>query len=239
MALLTLVRHGQASFLAENYDKLSQLGERQAQKLGAYWARTNTAFDQVYFGPAERHIRTGQIALETCEAAGVRWPEPMTLPEVDEYPGIEVMRMFLPGLMEKHEDIRAMEAQFRSAADKDAAARVFEILFQRVTRMWVAEEIDSPEIESWRRFCERIDAGLAKVREAAGRSRRILVFTSGGVLAATARAALDLSPQKTLELSWASRNASYAEFLFSSQRFSLASFNNVPHLDDPAYITYR
>ena len=34
MALLTLVRHGQASYLQQNYDELSPLGEQQARMLG-------------------------------------------------------------------------------------------------------------------------------------------------------------------------------------------------------------
>ena len=33
-----LVRHGQASFGADNYDKLSALGHRQARWLGGYFA---------------------------------------------------------------------------------------------------------------------------------------------------------------------------------------------------------
>ena len=239
MSLLTLVRHGQASFLSENYDKLSPLGERQAAKLGHFWAKTLTVFDQIYVGPAERHIRTAEIALEAYQSAGLPCPSPLALQEVDEYSGIEVMRTFLPGLMEKHEDIRELESQFRSAHNKEAAARVFELLFQRVTRMWVAEEMNSPEIESWRHFCDRIEGALAKIREGTRKGGRTLVFTSGGVLAAAAKSALDLSPQKTLELSWTSRNASFAEFLFATNRFSLASFNNIPHLDDPALITYR
>ena len=239
MSLLTLVRHGQASFLSENYDKLSPLGEQQAAMLGHFWARTSIVFDQIYFGPAERHIRTGEIALAAYQSKGLTFPPPLALPQVDEYSGIEVMRTFLPGLIEKHENIRELESQFRSAQDKETAARVFELLFQRVTGMWVAEELDSPDIESWRHFCERIETALAIIREGAGKSSHILVFTSGGVLAAAARSALDLSAQKTLDLSWTSRNSSFAEFLFATNRFSLASFNNIPHLDDPALVTYR
>ena len=237
MALLTLVRHGQASFMADNYDKLSQLGERQAAELGDHWARTRTAFDRIYYGPAERHIRTGEIALDVCRRAGIACPDPVPLPEVDEYSGIEVMRTFLPGLMEEHEDIRELEARFRTAADREAAARVFEKLFQRVTRMWVAGELDSPEVEPWGVFCERVDRGIDRVRQLRG--GRIVVFTSGGVIAAMTRTALDLSPVRTLELSWASKNASYTEFLFSADRFSLSSFNNIPHLGTPDLITYR
>jgi broad specificity phosphatase PhoE len=239
MALLTLVRHGQASFLESNYDKLSERGERQARILGEYWLETGATFDQVYYGPACRHLRTGEIVAEVYRHAGARWPEPVTLPELDEYPGIEVMRTFLPGLMERHEDIRALETEFRQAGDRSAAFRVYDKLFQRITRMWVDEELDSPEVESWRRFCDRVDHGIGTIREGALKNGRVVVFTSGGVIAATVRKALDLSPQRTLELSWTSRNASYTEFLFSLERFSLSSFNSHPHLEDGEMLTYR
>ncbi len=225
--------------MADNYDKLSALGELQARKLGEYWVRLGTTFDQVYYGPAARHIGTGQAVASTYRNAGLPWPEPVPLPEADEYSGIEVMREFLPGLMEKHEDIRELEAQYRAAGDKSAAARVYDRLFQRITRMWVAGELDSPDIESWQKFCARVERGIARVREASGKNGRIAVFTSGGVIAATARAALDLSPQKTLELSWTSRNSSYSEFLFSGERFSFSNFNNSPHLEQAELITYR
>jgi len=239
MALLTLVRHGQASFLKENYDKLSERGEQQSRILGEYWLRTGAVFDQVYHGPACRHLHTGEIVASVYREAAAAWPEPVTLPELDEYPGIEVVRTFLPGLMETHEDIRALEAEFRQADEQDVAFRLYDRLFARITRMWVNEELDSPDVEKWKDFCERIDRGLALIRDNAGKNARIAVFTSGGVIGATVRAALDLSPQKTLEMSWTSRNASYTEFLFSPERFSLASFNNHPHLEDEELLTYR
>ena len=239
MALLTLVRHGQASFLEANYDKLSELGELQSRILGEHWVRTKACFDQVYYGPAERQIRTGEIVAGVFRAAGAPWPDPIALPEVDEYPGIEVMRSFLPGLMETHEDIRDLEAQCREAGDRIAAARVYDRLYQRITRMWVAGELDSPEVESWAHFSERIDRGIAQIRDNVGANRRVVVFTSGGVIASTVRIALTLSPQRTLELSWTSRNASYTEFLTSGERFSLSSFNNHPHLEDEELLTYR
>jgi broad specificity phosphatase PhoE len=239
MALLTLVRHGQASFLETHYDRLSERGERQSRALGEYWARTRTAFDQVYHGPAERHIRTGELVAEAYQSGGLTWPESVLVPDLDEYPGIELMRTFLPGLMEKHEDIRALGAEFREAGEKSVAARVYDRLFQRITRMWVAGELDSPEVESWQSFCERVDRGITRIREAAAKNGSIVAFTSGGVIAATARIALDLSPYKTLELSWSPRNATYSEFRFSGERFSLSSFNNLPHLQESELVTYR
>ena len=239
MALLTLVRHGQASFLQENYDKLSERGELQSRILGEYWLRTGAVFDQVYYGPACRHLRTGDIVAEVYCQSGTAFPKPVTLPELDEYSGIEVVRTFLPGLMETHEDIRALEAEFRQAGQQEVAFRLFDKLFARITRMWVNKELDSPDVEPWKDFCARIDRGIAIIREAAGKNAHIAVFTSGGVIAATVRKALDLSPEKTLELSWTSRNASYTELLFSPERFSLASFNNHPHLENEDLLTYR
>jgi len=239
MALLTLVRHGQASFLQHDYDRLSERGEQQARILGEYWLRTGTIFDQIYHGPACRHLRTGEIVAGVYRAAGAAWPEPVTLPELDEYPGIAVMRTFLPGLMETHEDIRALEAEFRQQPDQNAAFRTYDRLFQRVTRLWVDEKLQAPGIESWKDFCARVDSALSRIRSAATKNGRIAVFTSGGVIGAAVRLALDLAPQKTLEVSWTSRNASYTEFLFSGDRFSLASFNNHPHLEDEDLLTYR
>ncbi len=239
MALLTLVRHGQASFLQSNYDRLSELGERQSRTFGEYWLESGATFDQVYHGPACRHARTGEIVADVYRKAGRPWPEPVTLSELDEYPGIEVMRTFLPGLMEKHEDIRALEAEFRKAGDRSAAFRTYDKLFQRITRMWVDRVLDSPEVETWKDFCERVDRGVQTIRDGAPKNGRLVVFTSGGVIAATVRKALDLAAQRTLELSWTSRNASYTEFLFSPERFSLSSFNNHPHLETEELLTYR
>jgi len=239
MALLTLVRHGQASFLQDNYDKLSERGELQSRMLGEYWLRSGATFDQAYQGPACRHLHTAELVAAAYREAGAAWPQPITVPELDEYPGIAVVRKFLPGLMETHEDIRVLEAEFRQAGEQDAAFRLFDKLFARITRMWVAEELDSPDVEPWRDFCARIDRGIARIRSDAGKNARIAVFTSGGVIAATVRTALDLSPQRTLELSWTSRNASYTEFLFSPERFSLGSFNNHPHLESEELLTYR
>jgi broad specificity phosphatase PhoE len=105
--------------------------------------------------------------------------------------------------------------------------------------MWVDAELDSPEVESWRNFCDRVDRGITAIREGVLKNGRVVVFTSGGVIAATVRKALDLAPQRTLELSWTSRNASYTEFLFSVDSFSLSSFNNHPHLEDEELLTYR
>ena len=51
---------------------------------------------------------------------------------------------------------------------------------------------------------------------------------------------LPAAPDRSaLEMAWRLRNASLTEFVFTQNRFTLDSFNSVPHLADPALWTYR
>jgi broad specificity phosphatase PhoE len=239
MSKIWVVRHGQASFLAENYDKLSPLGERQAQLLGEHWLRDGVAFDQVYSGPAERQIRTGEIVGALYLQAGRAWPVPSIDPDLDEFPAEPVVKRFLPVLMSRHPHLATAVAEFQSATEIGSKQRLFDKLLREVSQRWLEGEVGAPDIPSWQDFCHRVEAAIARVRAAAPKSARVAVFTSGGPTAATARLALQLTYAATLELTWSPRNASYSEFLFSQDRFSLSTFNETPHLADPALLTYR
>ncbi|HSK45272.1 MAG TPA: phosphoglycerate mutase family protein, partial [Candidatus Binatia bacterium] len=85
MSRLFLVRHGQASFLERNYDKLSAKGEEQRRMLGDYWASLQLGFDRVYSGPRVRQRETARLVGEVYKSAGLPWPEPVVLPEFDEF----------------------------------------------------------------------------------------------------------------------------------------------------------
>ena len=50
MGTLHLVRHGQASFGSDDYDRLSDLGVRQCRRLGEYWAARGQRFSAVLRG---------------------------------------------------------------------------------------------------------------------------------------------------------------------------------------------
>jgi broad specificity phosphatase PhoE len=108
MGTVTIVRHAQASFLAEDYDRLSPLGERQASALGAYWAGSQMRLDRIFSGPRKRHLRTAEIAGDTYRKAGLFWPEPVVLPQLDEYKADEVIRRYVPSLIERQPRIRAL-----------------------------------------------------------------------------------------------------------------------------------
>lgn len=239
MSLLTVVRHGQASFHKENYDALSPLGEIQARKLGEYWLRRGQRFDLVFYGPRERHIRTGEIIAQMYKEAGGQWPQPVTLEHFDEFPAEEVARAFLPILTKKHSHLAEWMQEFLGAGDPEVKRRALDRALHDVARRWITGEVSAPEIPSWHEFLEGVAEGLRIVRERSPKSSQVVVFTSSGPTAATARVALELTPLKTLDVTWMPRNASYSEFLFSGERFTMATFNCVPHLDAPELLTYR
>ena len=239
MSTISVIRHGQASFLAENYDRLSAVGERQARLLGEYWLKEGVMFDQVVYGPAERQIRTGEIVGDLYRQAGLTWPSPVMDPDFDEFPAEPVVRRFLPELMARYPALAASMTQFQAATEVRVKQRLFDRVLREVSQRWLEGEVGAPDIPSWHDFCYRVEAALGRVREGAGKSARIAVFTSGGPTAVTARVALELSYAATLELTWSPRNASVSEFLFTKDRFSLSTFNTTPHLTDPALLTYR
>ena len=58
MGTLYLVRHGQASFGADDYDNLCDLGARQSRRLGEYFAGNGLHFDAAIHGTLRRHLQT-------------------------------------------------------------------------------------------------------------------------------------------------------------------------------------
>jgi broad specificity phosphatase PhoE len=240
MSLLTLVRHGQASYMSENYDRLSPLGERQARRLGEFWAERGLTWTGVFHGPAQRHIRTMELVGCAYRDAGLPWPEPVPVPDVDEFDAFNMMRVMLPVLTVRHEHVRVLHQQFQAAQQTPDAGRRLEVLFEEVARLWSTGEFESPsDLETWAQFRARISRSIAHMRTLCTRASNYVVFTSGGPIAATVGLALDLKPDRAIELVWASRNCSYSEFLFTTDRFSLSAFNSFPHLGDPDLLTYR
>jgi broad specificity phosphatase PhoE len=84
-----------------------------------------------------------------------------------------------------------------------------------------------------------VNSGLATFLSAGNRGERVAIVTSGGPIAVAVQRALKLSAETTLAVSWMPRNSSWAEFIYSGERFSLSSFNCHAHIDDAAMLTHR
>ena len=240
MGRLFLIRHAQASFLEENYDKLSTLGETQARRLGQHWAQQNIVFDGVCSGPRVRHKETAKIVGGVCRDAGIPFPEPVEIPEFDEYQAEAVLKQGLPRLVESNDEVRKLHQAFQNSSGSDRLAN-FERMFEMLITKWVDGEVVLPAVESWPEFCARADRGLSQYMSANGHGKRLAIFGSAGLIGVAMQRALHLSPQDTLRTTWMVRNSSFSEFLFSNtdDRFSLSTFNSFPHLDEPSLMTYR
>ena len=238
MSALTLVRHAQASLFADNYDELSPLGREQARLLGEFWARRRIDFDEVYCGPRVRQRQTADIAGAALTRAGRAWPEPVTLAEFDEYDLVSLIRHIAPVLSQQDAAFAELVARYRRDETGPDRMRSFQRVFEALTRHWVTMPGPVAGVEVFAAFRDRVERGLRQVMGKPGSGRRVALFTSGGVIGTSVRLALDAPDRTALEVNWRVRNCSLTEFVFTKGRFTLDSFNALPHLEDPALRTY-
>ena len=239
MGRLFLVRHAQASFLSENYDQLSALGETQAHLLGEYWARRKMTFNRVCSGPAIRHRRTAQVVGEAYLKRGLPFSGPAIVEEFDEFNGEAVLAQTLPQLLAENAKIRELhEAMQHASSDSERRAN-FQRVFEAAVSRWVDGGVVLQNAESWQDFCTRVNRGLTAFLANSPKGEVVAIFTSGGPISVAIQRALHLSAQDTLRIAWMARNCSFSEFLFSGDRLTLSSFNSFPHLDEDSLLTYR
>jgi broad specificity phosphatase PhoE len=229
---LLLIRHGQASFAADEYDVLSALGEAQARRLGAHLA--GGRLDAIYAGPRRRQLDTARIARAAAAEAGARWPEIVVLEELDEFPFQEVLRIGL-------QDAREADRSAPIIEPRGGFSRAF----HRVMRAWIDGRI-AGDFERWADFVARVERGIDRVVAAEESAdiagRRAAVVTSGGPIAVAMRRALELSDEATLRMQAVVANTSVSELKRRrgepAGALTLIGFNAVHHLAS-SEVTYR
>jgi broad specificity phosphatase PhoE len=239
MSTLTLVRHGQASFFADDYDRLSELGQSQSRLLGRFWARQKTVIDETYTGPRSRQSQSAELAGAEFLAAGLDWPAPAVLPGLDEFDLDGLVRRLAPQLYAQNADFAALVRAYKASTGEHENLRSFQRMFDALVRHWQTLDTTDHGIETWSAFRQRVAGVIRRLQEQTPRGRRVVMFTSGGFIGAAIQHALNLPNDTTLELNWRIRNASLTEFVFTADRFTIDTSNTVPHLDDPTLWTYR
>ncbi|WP_158079911.1 histidine phosphatase family protein [Archangium sp. Cb G35] len=237
MGVLTLVRHGQTSGEWYDRDRLSELGMRQAERLGEVWAAAEHALEAVYVGPAWRHQQTCEAVRAAYLARGLRFPEPVVLPELDEYSAEPLFRVLLPKLAERNDQVREL-MESGALEGPDGARRLFRLL-DPLGRAWARGELEDPAVERWNSFVSRVEAGLRKMMQQPGRKAEVVAFTSAGTMAVATGLTLEASAEKVFALSLMVWNTACTDFLFSGDRISLRSFDATPHLLEPGLQTLR
>ena len=232
MGQIYCIRHAQASYLSDNYDQLSPMGESQAKALGEYLFSKGIGFDRVYVGPLVRQVHTCEIVGGTLDGLNGRdFPAPIPMEALREHEGPQALRKALPNLLKSVSQLQKWHAEME--ADPTLQRKNSLLSFEYFINEWVDGKIQVPDVEPWLAFRSKVSKGLAAVLEKAKKGENIALFTSGGTIAALVGEVMKLQDQKQIaSLNFNCRNCSISSFLFSPARLSLLSFNEVPHLPE-------
>jgi broad specificity phosphatase PhoE len=219
MGLVLLVRHGQASFGAEDYDVLSEVGVTQSRRLGEWLAATGVEPGAVLHGAMRRQRDTATAMID-----GAGWS---LAPELDEgwneFDHIGVISRS-PELVAELTDRRAFQRAFVEA-----------------TSRWSGGDHDDEYDETWTSFVARGESALDR---ACVRDGVTVVVASGGPIAAACAALVDPDasadelPRLWNSFNTVSANTGVTRVLIGSTGRRLLTFNEHSHLDREL-ITYR
>lgn len=241
MSSIYFIRHGQASFGNQNYDRLSELGRRQCRLLGEWFARFGVRFDAAYSGDLERQRDSAAQVAEAYAAAGLDFPEPVIDPAWNEYDSQAILSGSVPAAMAANPEIASLAKDMMTDGRLDLVnnKKAFQRLFSRIMELWVDGKLNAEGYERWPDFVGRVSAGIDRVRAEQGGGRTVAVFTSGGPISAVMRRAVSAPDRVALDLGWVIANSSFTECRYSGAKFGLAAFNLTPHLTAPDLVTYR
>lgn len=218
MANLLLIRHGQASFGAVDYDQLSPIGEEQSRRLGHWFKQTGQSPDLIATGSLRRHVRTAALCVE---AASVAAPT-ITLAGLDEMDHEEVLARHRP-------DLAAPGALLAELARSDDPHRGFQRLYVAAIMRWTSGGFDRDYARNWHTF--RADVMDALSALAAHDARTIWAFTSGGPIAVIVNALLGAPIEQAFALVWPLVNTSITRVSVDARRSHLVGYNAWPHLE--------
>ena len=221
MGTLYLVRHGQASFGAEDYDQLSPLGTRQSLRLGEYFAHKGITFEAAVCGTQRRHVQT---YAGICQGAGLGLAS-LPWPGLNEYDSAAVIAAIHPQALEKADTPEQYRKHFR-------------ILRDGLTQ-WMNGVVSPKGMPSYPEFVAGVTAALEHVRK--NHAGNVLLVSSGGPISTAVGHVLGTTPEITIELNLRIRNSSITEFAFTPKRHMLVTYNGLPHLDAAEYaqwVTY-
>ncbi|KKW68079.1 phosphoglycerate kinase [Lampropedia cohaerens] len=212
MANLYLVRHGQASLGAADYDCLSPTGQRQAERLGAYWRAHGLTFDAIYSGTLRRHAQTltamARGSRSDWAQRARRWP---ALDEYDAEALLKAAHLAQP---------RPLDAQTRRAH--------FAALCKALA-MWIDGRITPAGMPEWTCFQATLLRALEQLRTT-HQGQNVLLLSSGGPISTLVAATLAAPAHAMIGLNMQLRNSAVSEIVLGPRRSTLRSFNTLPHL---------
>ena len=218
MGTLYLVRHGQASFGAADYDQLSPLGRQQSARLGDYFRQKGLRFDAVLTGTLRRQEQT---YAAICEG-GAFDMQALPWPGLNEFDSAAVIATVHPHKLEKPDTPELYRHHFRLLRDG--------------LTQWMNGVVSPSGMPSYREFRLGVTSALDHIRKNC--EGNVLLVSSGGPIATAVGHVLGTTPETTIELNMRIRNSAITEFAFNPKRHTLVTFNTLPHLEHPDHASW-
>ena len=229
MSELYLVRHAQASFGADDYDRLSDLGHQQSRWLGEHLGKRNVSFDTLVVGDMRRHHET----LDgICSGMDIDGNDRLVLPGPNEYNFAEMTDAY--GI--SHGDDPLYQQITADPSDRKNYYR----LLRKVLSAWTRGEI--PDVpETWLDFKTRVSDAQRQLQAMADSGNSILAIGSGGSISTFVGLVLGIPDETIFDLNLQYKNTAISHFFFNTRKMNLTGFNGIPHLDTnemEQHITY-
>jgi len=236
MSELVFVRHGQASFGAESYDKLSAAGIQQVKMLADHWQNLGEQFDCAYSGTLRRQVETAAELLGLVKNPELKC---LTHKGFNEYDGDPIMSIYLRD--------HAMSGGFDQGLRLPIRdERLFQKVFEAATAKWIRNELqpqsDDVHFEPWHAFQHRVHSAIDELMARHTGGSRILISTSGGVIALALQRALRFPDTEVIATNWMVHNSSVSRLRYGNGKISLTMFNSLAHLEKPErkhMVTFR
>jgi broad specificity phosphatase PhoE len=230
MGAVYLIRHGQASFGAADYDQLSEAGIEQARVLGESLRTRLPRVDAVFSGTLKRHQQTA----EHCLGAMRLTLAPQQLAAFNEFDHEEVIVRFEP----RFADPAVRWEELGQAKDP---RRAFQEFFTKAVARWTGGEHDADYTEPWPTFQARCVRALEALVQQLGPGKTALVFTSGGPITAICQELLQLPVSQAFRLNWTLTNCGLTKVIYSGRGRYLSTLNEHAHFEGVRHelITYR
>jgi broad specificity phosphatase PhoE len=200
-----LIRHGQASWGADDYDALSERGLRQSALLGMAWEASDWAPTAAISGSMRRHTQTAIAAIDACgdSAAGGGYDVDAGWDEYD-------------------------HSVFTAGLDADITPRDFQPHLDTSLASWMdGGLVADVTYGDWH---GGILESLERALDSAGPGQQVAVFTSGGPIATVVSHLLAGDDSLFIRLNAVVLNASVTTVINGSTGPRVLSFNEHTHL---------
>ncbi|WP_161881645.1 histidine phosphatase family protein [Deinococcus alpinitundrae] len=225
MSQLLLIRHGQATPFEADTDRLSELGQAQARRVGEALRSEGLGVTHVLHGPLVRQRRSALIAAEASD-----WPALSEDARLAEYDGDGLLHHLAPLLAELAPEFARLARTFEQEKSGPQRNKHLQAMLEPLTARYLQGDLLHPDLESWADFQARVQASARDLLRLSGAT--VLAFTSGGVIGSVVAGVLKAPPSTALALNWRVKNASITRLTYGGGRVSLDTFNETGHLPE-------